>query len=110
MCCSLNCRVGALKRQLAVQLSHPYQQLRVRAKSGKEAGKIFRDDRTMRANMPSLSDGKEIAVQLLAHAERLGADDMVRFAMAPLLRAVQLARFFTAELCPWLRVLYFNVV
>ncbi len=53
-------RIAALKRQIAGLVNHPAHCLRVRLKTGKEAGKIFRDDRTLRANMPGLCDGKEV--------------------------------------------------
>ncbi len=54
-------RIAALKRQIAGLVNHPAHCLRVRLKTGKEAGKIFRDDRTLRANMPGLCDGKEVS-------------------------------------------------
>lgn len=53
-------RIAALKRQIGGLVNHPAHCLRVRLKTGKEAGKIFRDDRTLRANMPGLCDGKEV--------------------------------------------------
>jgi hypothetical protein len=67
-----------LKRRLAEALHQSPAHLRIRAKaSKKDVGKIYRDDTSIRANIPSLADGKEIAVQVLDYPERVSRDDMV---------------------------------
>lgn len=74
--------VGAMKRRLSEAMNHPANCIRLRAKTGKEAGKIFRDDRTMRMVITNLSDGKELALQLLDAPEKVTAGDMVGRAIA----------------------------
>ncbi len=67
-----------MKRRLAEALHQSPAHLRIRAKaSKKDVGKIYRDDTSIRANIPSLADGKEIAVQVLDYPERVSRDDMV---------------------------------
>jgi hypothetical protein len=77
---------------LSEALHQPPAHLRLRAKSKKDVGKIFRDDTTVRTNIPNLADGKDIAVQVLDYPERMSRDDLVL--------SVRVWRPSRNELCP----------
>jgi hypothetical protein len=77
---------------LSDAVHQPPAHLRLRAKSKKDVGKIFRDDTTVRANIPNLADGKDVALQVLEYPERMSRDDLVL--------SVRVWRPIKNELCP----------
>ena len=67
-----------MKRRLSEALHEQPTHIRIRARQSlKEAGKIFRDDTTIRANVPNLADGSAIAVQIMPYPERISRNDLV---------------------------------
>ena len=51
--------------------------LRLRDKKGNEAGRVLRDDRTLKQSLLRLQDGREVAVQLLDEPECVRATDIL---------------------------------
>lgn len=72
-----NMKIGALKRRLAdaVHVTNPAC-IRLRDKNGKRVGSIFRDNRSI-GSLQRLSDGREIALQVLDEPEAMGPRDIV---------------------------------
>jgi len=57
--------------------SFEWQRLRLRdGQAGKQFA-ILRDERTLRSTLLGLSDGRQVAVQILSHSEELGAEDLI---------------------------------
>ena len=71
--------MGSLKRRIAehTEVNHPPSKLRLRERSNREAGKIFRDTQSVRGAIRNLKDGHRICVQLLDFVERTTRADMV---------------------------------
>ncbi len=55
------------------------QHVRLRDKAGAKVGKVYLDDQTLRQNVPTVADGKEVAVQALEAPERATANDVSLF-------------------------------
>ena len=71
--------IGSLKRQIAAhaEVNHPANKLRLRERSRRDAGAIFRDTQSVRSAIRNLADGHMICVQLLNFVERTTRQDMV---------------------------------
>lgn len=57
--------------------SFTWQQLRLRDGQASRQFAVLRDDRTIRSALPGLSDGRQVAVQILEKEETLGPDVLI---------------------------------
>jgi len=71
--------IESVKRRIAEHelVRHPASKLRLRERTSRTAGKIFRDTQSVRAAIRNLKDGIQICVELLDFVERTTRADMV---------------------------------